>query len=533
MSRFFRALEQTPGASLFILLLALLAHGLALGGDFVWLDHAHIEHGLALRPLSQVGRLFTEGFAGTGYFRPLVAVSLSLAAALQKLIFGVQGPQIYHLTTLLWHVSACILLRQLALELRCTTWAALGAACVFAVHPASTLVAELIAFHSESMTLCGLLLLLLGLLRSNTKNAVLGVLLAGLSKETGLALTPLLLLSSVCFIRSFTLNKKQLVVVIAVWSTVLFLRALYAPEWRSQPPMLDLDESLGTRFSALAKTARHLLGFTPLRSVCDDLAIRNLISVDSLLGIFVGGTLVVVAWQRRGAWIWSIFSLLPVLQIVPVARFWSPHYAYIPLAFLLLASAGDISKNTALAVLSQSRKVWSLAVMIIMALVIGLGSSRFNDEPLLWMSEVSDSPRCREAHFFLAEQLRLAGRFEEAQASYTQALRESRRSISYLDEQAAHANLGVVYLELKQPTLARKHFTRALEYPEALAQRTQITHNLALAALLSADPATTIRLLSPGIESAVPESQRIYAAAIQLQAITTKEKESAGGEVRP
>ncbi|HYQ31414.1 MAG TPA: hypothetical protein VER04_29480, partial [Polyangiaceae bacterium] len=66
----------------FVALAGLAAHASALWGDFIWLDHAHIEQGLALAPAGEWLSLFAHGFAGTGFYRPLMSASLSLDAAL-------------------------------------------------------------------------------------------------------------------------------------------------------------------------------------------------------------------------------------------------------------------------------------------------------------------------------------------------------------------------------------------------------------------------------------------------------------------
>ena len=71
---------------------ACAAHATALAGGFVWLDHAHIEDGLALvgqgQGIASWLALFTTGFAGTGFYRPLMSVSLSIDAARTLVLDG-------------------------------------------------------------------------------------------------------------------------------------------------------------------------------------------------------------------------------------------------------------------------------------------------------------------------------------------------------------------------------------------------------------------------------------------------------------
>src|SRR5687767_6139482 len=94
-----------------IALIAIATHATALRSGFIWLDHAHVEDGLAVAPPHAFGTLLTRGFAGTGFYRPLMAMSLSVDAALG------QGAWLFHATTLLWHALAAVLMLRAATAL--------------------------------------------------------------------------------------------------------------------------------------------------------------------------------------------------------------------------------------------------------------------------------------------------------------------------------------------------------------------------------------------------------------------------------
>jgi hypothetical protein len=81
---------------------AIASHATALTAGFVWLDHAHIEAGYALASPSGWPALFTRGFAGTGFYRPLMALSLSIDA-----LAG--APWLYHAVSVAWHAAAATL----------------------------------------------------------------------------------------------------------------------------------------------------------------------------------------------------------------------------------------------------------------------------------------------------------------------------------------------------------------------------------------------------------------------------------------
>jgi hypothetical protein len=83
--------------------LALVTHGVGLAGGFVWLDHGHLERGLAL-PSEGLLAAFRAGFAGTGYYRPAMSLSLGLDAWLGG------SPGQYHASSLLAHGLCAALL---------------------------------------------------------------------------------------------------------------------------------------------------------------------------------------------------------------------------------------------------------------------------------------------------------------------------------------------------------------------------------------------------------------------------------------
>ena len=57
---------------------AVASHLTALANGFTWLDHGDLEHRAAIAAPGHWLGLFTHGFARTGFYRPLTALSLSL-----------------------------------------------------------------------------------------------------------------------------------------------------------------------------------------------------------------------------------------------------------------------------------------------------------------------------------------------------------------------------------------------------------------------------------------------------------------------
>src|SRR4051794_2033449 len=106
---------------------AAVSHFPALFAGFTWLDHGDIESGAAIAPPAHWLELFTHGYARTGFYRPVTALSLSIDGL-------VGAPWMFHLTNVALHAAASVLLMQAALALGVPRRASVFAAILFAVH---------------------------------------------------------------------------------------------------------------------------------------------------------------------------------------------------------------------------------------------------------------------------------------------------------------------------------------------------------------------------------------------------------------
>src|SRR5690606_24068735 len=119
----------------------------------------------------------------------------------------------------------------------------------------------------------------------------------------------------------------------------LALRLAFAPAWRATHEPLSTGDAIGTRLAALAKSVAAVV--LPIdRTICDAFPVTQAWRPTALAG---GAALVLLAYgayKKRGVFLLLFLAVLPSLQIVPVMRWWSPHYAYLPLAFVAML-AGD------------------------------------------------------------------------------------------------------------------------------------------------------------------------------------------------
>ena len=508
---------------------ALASHAPALANRFLWLDHAHLEQRLAVADPRALPELFAKGFAETGFYRPLVAVTLSIDTLFSK-------PWVFHLGNLLWHALASQALFHVARRIGSTRSAALAAACVFAAHPATSIVADAIAFRSESMALLMILLAVLAAARARPVLLFFALLAGALVKETALVLGPVFVLAYEGIraredgVRArFWKSAPLLVSMGSAIGAALALRVTYAPAFRASHPALGPSDAVGTRLASLARLARSAFVPTP-SSVCDAVPIEGLGARMPIAGLLVGlgvGWIVVQRIRARPpearpgatplAAIFLALALLPALQVVPVSRWWSIHYAYIPLAFALVVlcdALGDVPRPGRTAKVAMG----SIAVVALGA-ISAVDARRFRDDASLFAPEVAANDACREAHFYLGEDARARGDWADAAAHYESAIVERPGVIAYVDRSAATQNLGLVRRNQGDLDGARAAFEDGLAHAPNEGARRALVHDLAAVCLEARDPRRAFELLEPEIQRPDVASETLYVASVAARAM--------------
>jgi tetratricopeptide (TPR) repeat protein len=248
-------------------------------------------------------------------------------------------------------------------------------------------------------------------------------------------------------------------------------------------------------------------------SFCDAFPVTAPTSPRALVGAALLVALAAYAWRRRGpAWLMAL-SLLPALQLVPVARWWSPHYVYTALGFGALLAAEAIAIRA---------ERWLTASYAIVAALAGLSlydGLRYETDRTLWTYELAHNGMCREAHFYLGEADREHGEPSSASHHYEAAIKTSPRELAFVDRGAALQNLGTVRVELRDLKGARQAFSEALSGTGEEATRREITHNLAAVTLQLGDAAEADRLLAPETARADALPQSIMVRALALKAL--------------
>lgn len=483
--------------------IAIATHATAFAAGFVWLDHAHLEQGLALAPPQKWPALFTVGFAGTGYYRPLMALSLSVDAL-------ATSPVVFHAVSVAWHAAASLLVVAAAQTLGLTGRTATLAGMLFAAHPLSALVAGAIAFRSEAMVAVALLGVVWAHRRERAALAAIALFAGALTKEVALVLGPVFVLALELSGERVRGRRALFAAEAAALAAALALRVAYAPPWRASHPTLATGEAIGTRLAAIAKGMAALV--LPVdRSICDAFPVTGLLDATALAGLLGVCAVAWGAWRYRGPALLFGLALLPALQLVPVARWWSPHYFYLPLAFgAMLAArwAGDLGPRAQPVI---------VAALLLCGVVTLLEGRRYANDGTLWAPEVERQPACREGQFYLGEVARSERRFDVAAQHYERALAPWPGMLAFVDRLAALQNLGVVRAEQQRFAQARAAFRAALEGAHDPRTRRELTHDLAAATLSDGAPLEAAQLLEEEARrpDAFPQSLALRALALE------------------
>jgi protein O-mannosyl-transferase len=400
-----------------VILAAFIPYALSLGYGFIYDDHQQIEENAGLRAGLAWDRAFiSDVWAMTGstersnYYRPLMWVAYDA-------IFSVAGlaPLAFHLFNLSLHVSVCIVLFFLTMQLFRDERIAGIAAILFAVHPIHTEPIVWIAAVPElAFTLCVLCAVYFYTLENRPELHVSAAFATALAigllwKESAITFLPIAFLYDILVRKQFRFRRYALLA--AVTALYLGLRALalggVAPNivYPNVPAIAQVFTALSNLGMYIAKlVVPHPLTFVyPIRFP-DHVTIPALVPVLALV-------VTALFFRRKTAWasLWILAALLPTLAVTRVV---------IPFAErnLYLASVGFVW----LIAVALRKLNWRATVGVTAVLVLAYGIAdwarvrEWADDLPLFQADLRRDPANAPARLLLAAELGRRGRYGEA-----------------------------------------------------------------------------------------------------------------------
>jgi tetratricopeptide (TPR) repeat protein len=416
------------GASVAVVLLALLAFGQCLRASFVYDDVPTLLTNPAVRGSDvSIARIFTDASTHTSAayaqtYRPLRTIWFRFLFR----VFG-EAPAAYHLLSLFLHAAVAALGGWYALRwVRPAT--AFTLAALFSVHPLTSEVILSVKSQDDLLSagfvLLGLIVYYSNRLGPNPKAWLCALLYAAaiLAKESALVL-PLLFLAHTHFsARSAAPAKKPLALfaVLAVCAGLYLLLRAHALAV-AHSGLVTAAQAHWPFWTSFANIPRYwLLLIMPWHLTVDYSWLRVLTPFDWQLWVSAAFQAAVIAalWRTRSSRLafgisWFYIAMLPSLNLLPGSVIFAERFAYLPMWGLLLLAAVGIEKLSR----HQTAKLIYGGMAVVIAALVARSMMRTSD----WRNNVSlfrsalhvhsDSPLMRQ---FLATELRQANLPDEA-----------------------------------------------------------------------------------------------------------------------
>lgn len=451
-----------------IIIFCLVSFGNTLSMDFVYDDIDFICNNESIRDIKHIPTLFTQNLAAgikgapaEPYYRPISATS----TIVDYQLWGT-WPAGHHLTNIILHITACILVYHIILRLLAHELAALAASLLFAVHPVHCEAVTWVSARTDIIPTIFILAAFLFHLRASGTNRMRNIsagmfctFCALLSKETGV-LVPILILAYEVWQKErkpWDLIKLPALYALPIIPYMILRGSAETAELFGKHPF---PWRLATGLEILPKYLGIL--FTPLdHRVFYDIPIQTELMTPATI---VRGTVMLIVclaalhlWMRRSiigfALAWILLTLMPVsalaaiIQPAPMAE----RYLYLP-SFGVAIIFGELVRRFHQGTASLKVPQYSTLATILLATFLAFSSTVCIWRNTDWRNDFHfcemlhrDAPHHPISGIMRAWHAEQAGDLEKARALLTSAIDNSDRAVPNMKLKAlAHANLGVI-----------------------------------------------------------------------------------------
>ncbi len=462
---------------------ALLVHGRSVAFGFTYLDDRDLivdDQAFLGRPASLLdafGRAYMHVVdRGHAYYRPLVTLSYAMDAQ-----WSGAGPFGYHVTNVALHAVASVLFLALCRRYALPWIAALGAALVFAVHPALAAAVAWIPGRNDSLLAVFALSAWLLFLRDRERPSATAralhftfFALALLTKETA-AVLPVVWGAHAAIVEpdaGWRRRPMQAAACVLGWGALLGAIALAhrthgaPPAGADGPSVREFVRNLPLLMASFGKVA---FPFNPSAiAVPEDLSLWP--------GVVAAVALGAAAWRVPGVRLRIVvfgvtaFALLLAPVLATPGTLVLDNRLYLPACGLLLAVA-EIVRAAAFdrpGAPAPPRLVIALTavVVVVLGVVTTAYAESFRDRRAFAREAVASSPHSALAHFCLGETYQIDGDADRALAEYA-------ASLALGPGEVVHNNIAVVHMnrarwpeaerELREELAINPRYARAYE----------------------------------------------------------------------
>jgi tetratricopeptide (TPR) repeat protein len=467
-----------------------LVYSNTLEGDFIWDDEYLILNNPQIKDIRHLPQIFRT-YIGYGseninnFYRPLQ----ELSNLTDHLIWG-EDAFGFHLTNVLLHCAAAVLLFIFLLYVSRSITAAGVAAALFGIHPVNTEAVAYIAGRADplySVFLYGSLVLFAGAALRVRRGEPHGPFLAGslalytaalLSKELAIVTPGLVFIYCFCFVRGSGLRetweklKWSWVPYAGIAGVYALLRLTVLNFADIAPPSIfariPLVYRLLTFFKTLPIYMRILILPSDLHMERVIRPVRSFFEPAAFMSFAFVLVLAVVAVRscRKNRLVsfgllWFFVNLIPVSNIVPVNSFIAEHWIYTASAGLFLI----VGAGMAFLMRISAEKAPYARFLIVPAVLVTLGvygtvtynrNMDWNNEIAFFHSTLRYHPSNARLHLNLGNTYMEKGKVDKAIEEYQKSLEiNSRYAVAY-------GNIGSAYLRKGDPSKGEAYLKKAV-----------------------------------------------------------------------
>lgn len=395
------------------------------------------------------------------YYRPMLNLAFMLDAQ-----FGVFNYPVYHISNLLWHYLAVILLFILLKRLSKRPLFSFFAALVFSIHPALVQAVVWLPGRNDSLVAVFVLASFLFFLNYYKKPSLKWLILYSfffflslLSKETSLFF-PLL-----GFAYLFTIGKEKKLDKTQI-SLLIILPVIFTVFWFALRNFALGDNQIGIA-AALNSIFINLIPSIPMGAkmfLPFNLSVLPVATDTSLFwSLIAWPAFIFLCFYTKAKNIrvllfglfWFAIFFFPPFIVSSGAPFLLEHRLYLPMmGMLIVASAFDKIKNISWQ--SRPERIVITAILIIFAVLSFMHSRRFLNPPVFWRAAVASSPSSPLAHKNLGAMHYFSANYQAAEREYNLALKLNPK------EAMVNNNLGLIYMNRGDYWRAERAFFREL-----------------------------------------------------------------------